>query len=182
MLDRGANKPFTGGCHCGANRYTIPATAKAFEIPEFASFKSPEPRFPDFVCHCHCRDCRLSVGSLSVAQVCNRTDAFTWTKREALKDYQSSPNVKRSFCSNCGTSLTYQANGEDWMTFLIGTLDKPGRVDAKSHTHGESMIQTFERSDAHLPVYDGNYAKVFDGCLKNELPPTNAQIVKSIKA
>ena len=77
----------TGGCLCGSFKYRIAG--------EFRS-----------LCNCHCRSCRLASGAPFVAWGTIKRNLFTITEGE-LREFVSSPEVRRGFCGICGTSLTY---------------------------------------------------------------------------
>lgn len=63
---------------------------------------------------CHCRTCRVAARAPSVAWVVRRSS-------------ESSPGVRRTFCSRCGTSLTCQRELEpgtiDVTTATLDTAD-----------------------------------------------------------
>jgi hypothetical protein len=77
-----------GGCYCGAVRYQV---------------DSP----PRIATMCHCEDCRKSCGAQSVAWVTFLAESFAFVQGEPAS-HRSSPGVIRTFCSACGTSLTYR--------------------------------------------------------------------------
>lgn len=95
-----------GGCMCGKTRYTLTTQ-------------------PTYSTMCHCSDCRHAAGSPSVAWVTVPVEHFSFSQGDP-KVYESSPKVLRSFCSTCGTSLTYrhleQSSGIDITT---ASLDDP---------------------------------------------------------
>ncbi len=74
---------------------------------------------------CHCSDCRRATGSQSVAWVSVPVEHFSISQGD-VESYNSSPKVLRTFCSTCGTSLTYRheehSSGIDITT---GSLDQP---------------------------------------------------------
>ena len=77
-----------GGCLCGAVRYR-------------ASGESDHPTL------CHCNSCRRAAGAPVVAWTTFPPSRFEFTKGTPAR-YRSSPPVVRTFCSTCGTPLTYQ--------------------------------------------------------------------------
>ncbi|WP_306256660.1 GFA family protein [Pararhizobium sp. IMCC21322] len=93
-------KPISGGCQCGAVRFRIA--------------KLGEPSI------CHCRMCQKAFGSFYAPLV--TAHELTWT-RGAPKLFQSSNRVKRGFCAECGTPLTYDYGAEPGIA--IGALDHP---------------------------------------------------------
>lgn len=95
-----------GGCLCGAVRYCVTGEPIARSL-------------------CHCRTCRLAAGAPSVAWVVLRSRDFMFSAGEPAP-FRSSPGVIRTFCSRCGTSLTYQRDAEqDTIDVTTASLDCP---------------------------------------------------------
>ena len=71
------------------------------------------------------------------------------------KFYESSPGVKRAFCGDCGTPLTWEGvwNGEGVTEFYIGTLDDPAGYSPRYHEFCSEKIPWFEVSD-DLPRHE----------------------------
>ena len=92
--------PITGGCQCGAVRYSAGSLGRASI--------------------CHCRMCQKAFGGFFGPLV--TAHALVWT-RGAPKHFASSNRVKRGFCGECGTPLTYEWGGEPEIS--IGSLDDP---------------------------------------------------------
>ena len=94
-----------GGCMCGAVRYRLHGPFS-------------------YSAHCHCRSCQRAVGAGFVTYSAVAPSNFEVIQGEPAI-YASSPGVRRGFCSNCGTSLTYA--GDKWadIAVLSATLDKP---------------------------------------------------------
>ncbi len=92
--------PITGGCQCGAVRFSIGRLGKASI--------------------CHCRMCQKAFGNYFAPLV----EAYdvTWT-RGARSVFHSSDTNWRGFCSACGTPLTYEFEGH--LEIAIGALDNP---------------------------------------------------------
>jgi hypothetical protein len=79
----------TGGCLCGAVRYSSDGPVRAATL-------------------CHCRSCRVAAGAPSVAWVVLPAEGFVFEGEPAR--FASSVGVERTFCGTCGTSLTYRAH------------------------------------------------------------------------
>ena len=95
-----------GGCLCRAVRYRITAEPRARTL-------------------CHCRTCQLAAGGPSVAWIVIASNAFQFTAGTPT-EFASSPGVLRTFCSRCGTSLTYQRTEEaDSIDVTTVSLDDP---------------------------------------------------------
>jgi len=91
-----------GGCFCRAVRYRTNGKPVALSL-------------------CHCRSCRLAAGSPSVAWAVWRERDFSWIAGTPAS-YASSPGVTRTFCSQCGTPLTYQNAVDERGTIDITTV------------------------------------------------------------
>ncbi|GAH68958.1 unnamed protein product, partial [marine sediment metagenome] len=96
----------TGGCMCGAIRFEVGSPPQTSTV-------------------CYCEYCRHSAGAVSVAWLTFRADDFAYTIGSP-SSFASSPGVSRTFCSRCGTSLTYTSDrrkGEIDVT--TGAMDHP---------------------------------------------------------
>lgn len=102
----------TGGCLCGAIRYTLTAEPVAARL-------------------CWCRDCQYwATGNAAVNIVVPRAAVAVegvpaaW---ESLAD--SGHHMRRSFCSSCGTQLFSEAReNADSMVVRVGSLDDAGGI------------------------------------------------------
>ncbi|PCJ95780.1 MAG: aldehyde-activating protein [Hyphomicrobiales bacterium] len=92
--------PISGGCQCGAVRFRV------------AELGNPSI--------CHCRMCQKAFGGFYGPLV--TATGLEWT-RGAPKIFNSSNKVKRGFCGDCGTPLTYDWGGDKEVA--IGALDDP---------------------------------------------------------
>ena len=101
------NKPiYTGGCQCGEVRFRIEGALDHASI-------------------CHCRMCQKAFGSLYAPLASVRDASLEWTRGEP-KRFRSSNHVRRGFCGECGTPLTYEA--PDGIAVAIGAFDRPEDV------------------------------------------------------
>ena len=83
-----------------------------------------------------------------------RKEQLTYTQGER-KLYQSSPGVRRGFCADCGTPMTYEADRcPDEVHLYISTLDNPGDFKPQLHVFIAERIPWMELSD-DLPRYEG---------------------------
>ncbi len=96
----------TGGCQCGAVRFRIFGDLQDSSI-------------------CHCRMCQKAFGAYYAPLVSTRGADLTWT-RGTPKHFQSSNHVRRGFCGDCGTPLTYEA--ADGIAVAAGAFDDPASV------------------------------------------------------
>ena len=111
----GRQAEYTGGCQCGAVRYTL------YAEPANASI-------------CHRRMCQKAFGSFFAPLAGVSIDDCACT-RGNLSIFRSSDAVERGFCKDCGTPLTFRyVNGGDLhgvvneIDVAIGSLDQPERV------------------------------------------------------
>jgi hypothetical protein len=57
--------------------------------------------------HCHCASCGRATSSPFTTWIRVSCENFRWTVT-LPKRYVSSPSVTRTFCSNCGSPMSYQ--------------------------------------------------------------------------
>jgi hypothetical protein len=101
------NKPYySGGCQCGAVRFRVEGALEDASV-------------------CHCRMCQKAFGGFFAPLVSVRRSKLTWTRGEP-KRFQSSNHVRRGFCANCGTPLTYEA--PDGTALAIAAFDEPEEI------------------------------------------------------
>lgn len=129
-------KTVTGGCMCGAVRYEA--------VGE-----------PLCVGYCHCHSCRRHTGAPVVTFVVFEADKVRFPKRDR-SIYRSSPGVKRGFCDQCGTPLSWEGDyGEHVIIEVyISTLDDPDAFVPDRHWYHEEHIAWFDVADG-LPRYRG---------------------------
>lgn len=108
---------WTGGCQCGAVRYEITAGLGRASI-------------------CHCRMCQRAFGNAFAPLVTAR--GLRWLAAEP-KRFRSSSKVRRGFCSDCGTPLSYEPDGFD-PEIAIATLDQAARVPPVIQVGQESRL------------------------------------------
>ena len=101
-----ADFKLSGGCFCGAVRYTI--TAPAVDTH-----------------HCHCSICRKFHGAIFVTLSIFPRNAFTYDKGTAnLGTYNSSEKVHRHFCKTCGCPISLDlVDNPDVIAVATGTID-----------------------------------------------------------
>jgi hypothetical protein len=92
--------PLSGGCQCGAVRFRVDKLGRGSI--------------------CHCRMCQKAFGAFYGPLI--TAHGVTWT-RGAPKYFASSNLVRRGFCGDCGTPLTYEDGGD--IELAIGAFDDP---------------------------------------------------------
>jgi hypothetical protein len=118
---------WTGGCQCGAVRFAITDGLGRASI-------------------CHCRMCQKAFGNFMGPLVTAR--GLVWVKG-APKHFRSSNKVRRGFCGDCGTPLTYEPDGFH-PEVAIGALDDPSAVPPVIQVGLESRLPWFQAL-ANLP-------------------------------
>ena len=115
------NTVLEGGCLCGAIRYRATATPFAAD-------------------YCHCSICRKSTGSPFGVWMDFKAGQVEWSNARP-HEYASSEHIRRGFCRDCGTSLTYRHQGHpEYLTISIASLDDPDAVKPTYHIHTNSQI------------------------------------------
>lgn len=125
-----------GGCYCGNVRYRLSAEPLGSMV-------------------CHCQTCRRIAGAPAVAWLTAREGDFSFVKGDPAT-FASSEPVKRTFCSACGTPLTYQSSsspGEVDVTTC--TLDDPGQYPPTHHSWLSHNVAWLRFGDG-LPSYPGS--------------------------
>ena len=102
MADQTSTVHATGRCMCGSVRYSISGPMRD-------------------VVACHCTECRRFTGSVWHASATRRADLHVRDNGQ-LKWFQSSLHARRGFCGNCGSSLFFDNERNDYMVITAGTL------------------------------------------------------------
>ena len=128
------SKDVEGGCFCGAIRYAATGNEA-------------------YVAFCHCEDCRNSTGALASAYIVYEESQVQFVKGKR-KVFESEPGIHRTFCSDCGTPISYEAewDGQSTVGFFLGTLDNPDDFQPEKHVFDLDRVSWFDISD-HLPRY-----------------------------
>jgi len=113
-------KNWKGGCLCGALRYE--ATVSQSEN-----------------WYCHCRMCQKATGTVVSTSAIIKKNQLRMLKGKA-KFYQSSADIERGFCEDCGSPMFFRPIKEDWISILSGTLDDPELAPPEGHYGIESRI------------------------------------------
>jgi len=98
-----AQEYFTGGCQCGAVRFAVTRLGRASL--------------------CHCRMCQKAFAGIGGLLVTARD--LQWTRGQP-KHFQSSNKVRRGFCGDCGTPLTFEQ--ERSIDVAICAFDDPAAL------------------------------------------------------
>jgi hypothetical protein len=128
--DAGSSGPVTGGCLCGAVRYTITGSLRGVVL-------------------CHCAMCRRTHGHVGAYTSAARS-ALALTESRGLKWYRSSALARRGFCRECGASLFWERAERDTVSIAAGTLDPPTGLATVLQIHVASAGDYY-RIDPDIP-------------------------------
>ena len=127
----------TGGCLCESIRYRVSGPALC-------------------VSHCHCRWCRRAAGAAFMTWMTLPSADLVITDGN-ITEYESSPGVRRGFCSRCGTSLSYRhVDHADEIDLAAATLDDQTAVVPDDHIWVDSMVPWLAFADK-LPRLAGDH-------------------------
>lgn len=107
----------TGGCLCGAVRYTLGA-------------------MPDHIDVCHCGMCRKFGGGFGIEVP---PGGIAWTGEDHIGLYASSEWAERGFCKICGSSLFWRLTADGpakgMVSLSAGTLDDMNDLPLKTEIY-----------------------------------------------
>ena len=125
-----------GGCLCGKIRYQI-------EGDPFASD------------YCHCRICQRQTGAPVSAWMDFKKEQIKLLDGK-VKEFESSKTVRRGFCSNCGSTLSFRDIMQpDYLTLSITSLDDPNTFSPKYHIYVDSAVKWYSIIDEY-PKFQKN--------------------------
>jgi hypothetical protein len=115
--------PITGGCLCGAIRYSVSQAL-------------------DKIIACHCTHCQKASGAGASHNAVVPTSAVTITagKPKLFADTAQSGNIlNRYFCGDCGSPIYSQREKlPEMMVLKVGTLDAPVKMKLVMNTWTKS--------------------------------------------
>jgi len=128
-----ADETLKGGCYCGQIRYEAAGT-------------------PFHETNCHCSICRRTTGAAFVTWFSVPRPGFRWACGDPAR-FKSTAKGTRSFCPRCGTQLTFEHDDfPDEIDVTTCSLDDPGRLPPKDHTHTGSKLGWVRLAD-QLPEH-----------------------------
>ena len=109
----------TGGCLCGAIRFTVSAPAAALRA-------------------CHCRNCQKASGTGGTVNIVVPSDSLKitqgTTKRYDDSATQSGRTLSRHFCGTCGSPIYSQRNPDPGFAVVrAGALDDSSGMKITTH-------------------------------------------------
>ena len=111
------NDRLTGGCQCGAVRYTL--TRKPYQV--YA---------------CHCLECQKQSAAAFALSIPLKFDdlELEGTTAEYVRSTDSGNKTRCTFCPECGTRLYHRSDtSRDTVTVKAGTLDETGSIKPVAH-------------------------------------------------
>jgi hypothetical protein len=116
-----------GSCLCGAVTFEVAA-----DLPP-----------PDA---CHCTQCRKQSGHIFVSTDVPKS-SLSVAGSDKVSWFQSSENIRRGFCSLCGSSLFWEPLHRDWTAIAMGAFDDPTHTRIKMHIFVTEKGDYYEISD-----------------------------------
>ena len=120
------HKSASGHCLCGAVRYEVHGPLSEMHA-------------------CHCGQCLRQSGHFVVATGALRSD-FKLLQGETLKWFRSSSFARRGFCSECGSNLFWDDDGDE-ISINAGTLDQPTGLKLTKHIFVAEKADYYEIDD-----------------------------------
>jgi hypothetical protein len=130
-----ADALLTGGCLCGAVRYTLDVWPKA--------------------AHCHCRACRRISGAAFSTWASVPARAFHILSGR-ISVIRSSDRAERGSCTCCGSLLTMVYDTGTEVSVTVGSLDDPDGLRASESLWTSERLCWTAAIDAGLPVWPGD--------------------------
>ena len=120
-LDTDAKHVLTGQCYCGKTKFI--ATEE-----------------PQTVAYCHCDSCRRATGGAVAAFAALDENVVSFSPNEGRK-VSISPGVTRTFCAECGSSLTGRYDYLPGQVYIsIGIIDQATDLAPKIHSHDSERL------------------------------------------
>ncbi len=130
--------PLTGGCLCGAIRYTV-----SVPITELRA------------CHCtHCQKASGAGGSVNAVIPSAAFNVTQGTPKRYAATADSGRTLYRDFCGDCGSPIYSQrATAPETLVLRAGTLDSPGdmKITANIWTRSARSWSTIDPASTQTP-------------------------------
>ncbi len=104
--------------------------------------------------YCHCSQCRRASGSAFGANADAKKSEFRFTTgAELIREFESSPDTFRAFCSRCGSPIYKRSNAKpDVIRIRLGSLEGDPGLRARVHVYVADKAPWYEITDA-LPQF-----------------------------
>ena len=126
---------FRGSCLCGSVTYEVRGSLSR-------------------ATHCHCSMCRKAHGAaFATYGRVQSTDFMLTSGADGIASYQSSPEVTRTFCKRCGSTLQFISTKRPGsFSLALGTLDDDPGIRSFEHIFVGSKAPWFDITDG-LPQH-----------------------------
>jgi hypothetical protein len=137
-----------GSCLCGAVRYEA--------LGPFVEAH-----------HCHCSKCRKQHGAAFATYAACKARSLKIEGGEHVAVFASTPEVRRSFCRTCGSSLFFAHEAAPKLVWVAaGTLDDRDAAEGAlpvpdAHVFASSKARWWMIDDEH-PAYEGQRPELGD--------------------
>ena len=122
-----------GHCYCGTVRFAATGPVRN-------------------LCVCHCESCRRAAGAAFVGWGTVNSDQFRILSGEPAV-VRTSADVERTFCTKCGSSLTYShSHRAGDLDFTLVLLDDPAPLAPQMHIWVQDKL-SWVRLDDGLPQF-----------------------------
>lgn len=130
----------SGGCQCGKVRFRVNGPLVNPHI-------------------CHCRMCQKAAGNFFLPLVNAQKSDVEWTRGKPAH-FQSSDAVRRGFCADCGTPLTFETIKASHLNVTIGSLDDPATIKPVTQDGVEARLDWFKDLLALPEVFTDSPARI----------------------
>jgi len=114
--------------------------------------------------YCHCESCRRFSGAVVTNWLGIAPGDLEFVAGQP--SIYADRGVRRGFCADCGSSLTYETDRfPDYIQLHIGSLDHPDEFEPRAHVHCRERVAWFEVAD-ELPRHAGSAADADNDWMK----------------
>jgi hypothetical protein len=126
--------PASGRCLCGAVRYEVRGPLRDVLL-------------------CHCVECRRWSGHTFAATAACREHVLVLADAALrwIESPESESDARRGFCSDCGSSLFWDAPGRETVSIAAGTLDPPTGLRLLGHVYASQAGDYYDLPEDGLP-------------------------------
>lgn len=128
------NSLHKGSCLCGAVKFELTGDISAPSA-------------------CHCTQCRKHSGHFEASTDVPRANLKIFGDEKVTWFHTEGKNVRRGFCSTCGSSMFWDPVGRDWTSIAMGAFDTPTKTKLVRHI---------------FVANKGDYYDIADGLPQNE--------------
>lgn len=121
------NAVHEGGCACGVVRYRVGGEMRP-------------------VVACHCSQCRKAYTNYAAFSAARRGE-LEIDNADAVSWFESSPGVRRGFCSRCGSGLFWDNTRNDHISVAAGSLDQPSGLRQVRHIFAADKADFYAIAD-----------------------------------